>query len=131
MSEIVEFNEYDSGLLNDFGGGQVDWWWDYIRTEVWKANERGKVQFDYLLKRVEELKSTLKDSKRLCDIWVEKVGRARNRAEKAETSLSKLKKAAGEVRNWHFIFGGDNGSLKYHLDNLGSVLDEINLDELK
>lgn len=30
---------YDSGLLNDFGGGNVDWWWDYIRAEVERCND--------------------------------------------------------------------------------------------
>ncbi len=32
-------DEYDSGLLSDFGGGNVEWWQDYIRSEVGAANE--------------------------------------------------------------------------------------------
>ena len=32
-------DEYDSGLLSDFGGGDVEWWQDYIRSEVAAANE--------------------------------------------------------------------------------------------
>jgi hypothetical protein len=32
-------DDYDCGLLNDYGGGNVDWWWDYIRAEVGRANE--------------------------------------------------------------------------------------------
>lgn len=27
-------DRYDAGLLNDWGGGNVDWWWDYIRSEL-------------------------------------------------------------------------------------------------
>jgi hypothetical protein len=30
---------YDAGLLNDFGGGDVHWWQDYIRTELARAHE--------------------------------------------------------------------------------------------
>lgn len=52
IKEIEEFDEYDSGLLNDFGGGHVEWWRDYIRAEVGKANERGKTQYEGLLSRI-------------------------------------------------------------------------------
>lgn len=30
--------DYDAGLLNNHGGGNVDWWFDYIRAEVGRAN---------------------------------------------------------------------------------------------
>jgi hypothetical protein len=30
---------YDAGLLNDFGGGDVHWWQDYIRDELARAHE--------------------------------------------------------------------------------------------
>ena len=32
-------NEYDAGLLNDWGGGNVAWWHDYPRYEIGRANE--------------------------------------------------------------------------------------------
>ena len=32
-------DRYDAGLLNDFGGGNVSWWHDYIRSELEKAHE--------------------------------------------------------------------------------------------
>lgn len=32
-------DRYDAGLLNDFGGGDVDWWQDYIRAELERAHE--------------------------------------------------------------------------------------------
>ena len=32
-------DRYDIGLINDFGGGNVEWWQDYIRAEVERANE--------------------------------------------------------------------------------------------
>jgi len=30
---------YDPGMLNDFGGGKIQWWQDYIRAEVGRCNE--------------------------------------------------------------------------------------------
>lgn len=30
---------YDAGLLNDYGGGDVDWWQDYLRAEIGRAND--------------------------------------------------------------------------------------------
>ena len=31
--------DYDSGVLNDFGGGYVEWWQDYLRAEIGRAND--------------------------------------------------------------------------------------------
>ncbi len=31
--------EYDAGLLSDYGGGDVNWWQDYIRAEIGRAND--------------------------------------------------------------------------------------------
>ena len=30
---------YDAGLLSDYGGGNVEWWQDYIRAELTRAHE--------------------------------------------------------------------------------------------
>jgi len=30
---------YDAGLLGDGGGGDVEWWQDYIRAELGRAHE--------------------------------------------------------------------------------------------
>lgn len=30
---------YDAGLLNNFGGGNIEWWQDYIRAEIGQAND--------------------------------------------------------------------------------------------
>lgn len=35
----LEPDAYDAGLLNDFGGGDVSWWQDYIRDELARAHE--------------------------------------------------------------------------------------------
>jgi hypothetical protein len=38
-STRVELKTYDAGLLGDGGGGDVDWWQDYIRAELARADE--------------------------------------------------------------------------------------------
>jgi hypothetical protein len=37
---------YEAGLLNDYGGGNVSWWHDYIRYEVDKANDWWRQQVE-------------------------------------------------------------------------------------
>lgn len=43
IGELVEANktvqEYDAGSLNDYGGGNVEWWQDYIRAELGRAHD--------------------------------------------------------------------------------------------
>lgn len=36
---------YDAGLLNDYGGGNVDWWQDYIRAELDRAYDSYETQW--------------------------------------------------------------------------------------
>jgi hypothetical protein len=31
--------DYDCGLINDYGGGDVSWWQDYVRAEIGRAND--------------------------------------------------------------------------------------------
>ena len=35
--EYIVLEEYDAGYLNDYGGGNVSWWHDYIRAELERA----------------------------------------------------------------------------------------------
>jgi len=37
---------YDAGILNDFGGGNVEWWQDYIRAELGRAHDFYQSQID-------------------------------------------------------------------------------------
>jgi hypothetical protein len=30
---------YDAGLLSDYGGGNVEWWQDYLRAEIERCND--------------------------------------------------------------------------------------------
>jgi hypothetical protein len=36
---ICSPSDYDAGLLNDYGGGDVEWWQDYLRAEIGRAND--------------------------------------------------------------------------------------------
>jgi hypothetical protein len=47
-SEPVALDEYDAGLLNDWGGGKVEWWQDYIRAELGRAHDFYQSQVDSL-----------------------------------------------------------------------------------
>jgi len=40
--------DYDSGCINDFGGGNVGWWQDYIRGEVQRCNDYWRSQIAQL-----------------------------------------------------------------------------------
>jgi len=42
--EASELEDYDAGLLNDFGGGNVEWWQDYLRTELGRCNDHWREQ---------------------------------------------------------------------------------------
>jgi hypothetical protein len=33
----MSLEEYDAGLLSDYGGGNIEWWQDYIRSELSRA----------------------------------------------------------------------------------------------
>ena len=41
---LEALEEYDAGLLNDYGGGNVEWWQDYIRAELGRAYEHYQSQ---------------------------------------------------------------------------------------
>ena len=37
--DLGDIENYSSGIINDYGGGNVGWWQDYIRSEVERCNE--------------------------------------------------------------------------------------------
>jgi len=42
--KIRALPDYDTGLLNDHGGGNVEWWQDYLRAEIDRANDHWREQ---------------------------------------------------------------------------------------
>jgi len=47
--DVRRLVNYDAGLLNDFGGGDVNWWQDYLRAEIERANEFWREQTEQAL----------------------------------------------------------------------------------
>lgn len=52
--KIGELDRYDAGYLNGFGGGNVAWWHDYMRSELDRAHDYYAQQYD---QRVAELEA--------------------------------------------------------------------------
>lgn len=56
--------QYDAGLLNDFGGGNVEWWQDYIRAELALSEEHYEsiiAEKDAMLKQIADALQALLD----------------------------------------------------------------------
>lgn len=49
---MTNLTAYDAGLLNDFGGGNVEWWMDYIRAELDRAHDFYEAQLSDLIPQV-------------------------------------------------------------------------------
>lgn len=50
---LSQLEPYDAGLLNDWGGGDVEWWQDYIRAELQRAHDHYQSQVDAFMCGVE------------------------------------------------------------------------------
>lgn len=46
MGSELNLEAFDAGLLNDFGGGNTEWWLDYIRSLLGQAHEHYQTQAD-------------------------------------------------------------------------------------
>ncbi len=59
-------NEYDAGVLNDWGGGNVGWWHDYLRCELANANQ-------HWIEQTEQLRAELTEARKpdcfRCAYW--------------------------------------------------------------
>lgn len=49
-------DEYDVGLLNDWGGGNIAWWHDYLRYEIARANSHWVQQTESLRAELETVR---------------------------------------------------------------------------
>jgi hypothetical protein len=72
---------YDAGLLNDYGGGNVDWWHDYIRSELGAAHDHYQSRCDDLTAdlddRVSDLEMQNANLRDALHLGVEAIARAR------------------------------------------------------
>jgi len=60
-------SDYDAGLLNDFGGGDVGWWQDYLRAEIGRANDYWREIYDQRCDFCGETPLTDKERKYMTD----------------------------------------------------------------
>lgn len=66
--EAVALDCYDAGLLSDFGGGNVEWWQDYIRAELGRAHDFYQSQaIATLTAEVSRLTGELERSRKECE----------------------------------------------------------------
>jgi len=56
---MSDFQDYDLGLMNDYGGGNVSWWHDYLRSAVDGANESAYEQYAQLEDEIKSLQEQL------------------------------------------------------------------------
>lgn len=52
--ESIIIDAYDAGHLNDFGGGNVGWWQDYIRSELAAACDFYQSQIDQYAEQIRQ-----------------------------------------------------------------------------
>ena len=48
---------YDAGILNDFGGGNIQWWHDYIRSLLGLSDEHWLDEVNRFENELEELQA--------------------------------------------------------------------------
>lgn len=51
---LDEIADYETGLPNDYGTGGVQWWHDYLRTEIERANDHWRRELDGALRQQDE-----------------------------------------------------------------------------
>jgi len=65
-------DEYDAGLLSDDGGGDVEWWQDYLRAEIGRANDFHADLYEQLEAENARLKTVLDEAFQMlgtADLW--------------------------------------------------------------
>lgn len=49
LVDIESIPDYAPGILAEYGGGNQDWWLDYVRIEINNANEYWRAQIEALI----------------------------------------------------------------------------------
>jgi len=60
----MNLDKYDAGILNDYGGGKISWWHDYIRSELDRAYEYYQAQ-----NAIRKGSQTMKPSERIDELF--------------------------------------------------------------
>lgn len=70
--ELLALADYDAGLLNDFGGGDVNWWMDYLRAEIGRANDYWRDALHAIVAEPQAIRDrALEDAARVADHYAE------------------------------------------------------------
>ncbi|MCW2276331.1 hypothetical protein GJ654_18585 [Rhodoblastus acidophilus] len=51
LADLAGLASYDAGLLSDYGGGNVEWWQDYMRAELGCAHDFYEAQLSAIIAR--------------------------------------------------------------------------------
>lgn len=108
-------NDYDAGLLNDWGGGNVDWWHDYLRYELGLANEYWAAQVQANESEIDRLRAELAALVNLraeADSAWDSATYNAERARKAEAELAACREDADRYRHVRA-----NPAMLLHLSN--------------
>lgn len=84
-------DRYDAGLLNDFGGGNVDWWQDYTIAAPGRAH-------DFYSTALTDAEATIADLTAANAALAADNARMGKRVDEALGLLASLEKAASEGR---------------------------------
>ena len=49
LDALRNISDYDCGLMNGYGGGQVNWWHNYIRYEVDRCNKHWREEINAII----------------------------------------------------------------------------------
>lgn len=59
---------YDAGLLSDYGGGNVEWWQDYLRAEIERCNDHYEAEIAAQEAELASLQKTAEGISHQCTI---------------------------------------------------------------
>lgn len=106
-------DRYDSGRLGDYGGGNVEWWQDYLRAEIGKCNDHYQEGIVYLEEEIARLKGEIA-------LWKQRAEQARNdwgvlvlRKEETRGKVERVEEHLNRVINF------------VELDNARAILNEL------
>ena len=89
---------YDAGLLNDWGGGNVEWWQDYLRAEIERSNDFHieANESNTRLQAADDMYNALWEAVELSDRTLPPSGRTAECQRVYDLCRAALKKAEGE-----------------------------------
>jgi hypothetical protein len=102
---------YNAGLLNDWGGGNVDWWQDYIRAELGWAHDFYADLSAAKDARIAELERQLAEAREVKPLeWIKR------------SDIEGLHNAKSPIGWWYNVRAIDGGRFAYEGDPVRGLL---------